>query len=211
MALNARDSKMEQWRMGAGSGGPMGLQPGGPGEALMPGAGRGAGPDQWLAMLQAFFAEMNKPLDLNDPLVQNILTGARTSAMSDAASRGIHGGYSTAMGERAYIDAAAQQQMQRKQLGLQALGMGLPGSIQQAENQYGADMNSYLKQQRGAQGIGGLIGGGLGALGGFALGGPAGAAGGFQLGSNIGAGIGGQFGGGGPPPSYGGRRPYGGV
>lgn len=151
--------------------------------------------DEWLRLL----AELEKPLDMNDPLVQNILTGARTATLSDLAGRGIHGGYSEANAQQAYINSAAQLQNQKRDAYLRALGAA--GDYEQRGKAARLEQDRYLSENDPARGIGGLIGGGLGGLagglGGFALGGPAGAFEGARLGvqsgSQIGAGIGGFF------------------
>jgi hypothetical protein len=180
-------------------------------------------PEHWLMLLQQFADEMNSPLDMNDPMVSNILQGARTSTMASLQDRGIQGGYSQNQAERSYIGAAAGLQQQRRQLGLQALNVGQGASSELLKQRYNMSRDShndllknYQWQDEQNQGLGSLIGGGLGGLlggaGGFFLGGPAGAAAGaqtgFQAGSSIGRGIGGMNQ---PPPPTFSYKGYGGV
>ena len=159
--------------------------------------------DEWERLL----AELEKPLDMNDPLVQNILTGARTATLSDLAGRGIHGGYSEANAQQAYINAASQLQGQKRDAYLRALGAA--GDYEQRGKAARLEQDRYLSENDPSRGIGALVGGGLGTLagglGGFFLGGgpaspltsiPAafqGASIGSGFGSQVGSGIGGMF------------------
>lgn len=186
------------------------------------GAPGAPGPEDWLAMLHQFYEEMNRPLDLEDPLVKNILTGARTSTLSSMQGQGVYGGYSQGAAEKSYIGTAAGLQQQRQQMGAQALQSGVGASQDLAKMRYGQARDSYQdmlanysRQNEQNQGLGATIGGGIGGVvggvGGFFLGGPAGAVagakGGFDAGSSIGRGIGGM---GQPPPPQFSYRGYGG-
>lgn len=196
---------------------------GGVGPKMGKSAGQGGSPEDWMALLQQFADEMNKPLDLNDPMVRNILEGARTGTMTGLQGQGVFGGYSNNQAEKSYIGAASGLQQQRRQLGLSALQSGAGASQDllktrygMARDQYGDMMQNYQygkDQNEGwGAGIGGAIGGVLGGIGGFATGGPAGAVGGFQAGSaagsSFGRGIGGMHQ---PPPPTFSYKGYGGV
>lgn len=142
--------------------------------------------DYWDAELRKFFEEMNSPLDFNDPLVQNILTGARTATLSDLANRGIHGGYSENQAQQAYINTAAQLQQQKKGQAMQALGMGSNRNLSKTQQQFEADKYGYENDPARTFGAG--IGGTLGSLAGL----PFGQSEAFgEAGANIGLGLGG--------------------
>lgn len=169
--------------------------------------GQGTKPEDWLAKLMAFFDEMNKPLDMNDPYVKNILDNARQSTLSSINSQGVYGGYSQGQAEKSYINSAAQLQQQRQQMGLSALGMGGNQSLGLADFRYGQgrdayqdQLNQWKYQRDQGGGLGGMIGGGLGAIAGGLLGGPGGAMAGWQGGQGIGSWLGGNASP--PPPTY---------
>lgn len=159
----------------------------------------GTSPSGWLDAGKAFFDELMKPLDFNDPLVSSILNSASTGAMSAASDRGIQGGMNVLGGQQAYINAAAGLQQQRHNLAGQILGTGISGANANAENVYGADFNKYIADMQRAGTIPGAIGGVAGTI----LGGITGIKGLGQAGYNLGTGIG-QYGSGITPPSYGG-------
>jgi hypothetical protein len=183
---------------------------GGGGDGGGDGGGGGApsGQDGELdALIKKILADLDKPLDFNDPLVANILTGARTATLSDLAGRGVYGGYSENQAQQSYINAASSLQDQKQARLLQALGLANQRDLAKAQMTY--DQQRYEYENDPARGIGSLIGGGLGAIGGgvagfFAGGGPASlgtaipnalqwGGTGAQAGSQIGAGVGGMF------------------
>lgn len=158
--------------------------------------GSGGDEDAFMAEWLSILEELKKPLDMNDPLVQNILTGARTATLSDLAGRGIHGGYSEANAQQAYVNSAAQLQHQKRDAYLRALQAA--GDYEQRANTARTERDRWAYENDPARGIGGLIGGGIGTLGGALLGGLAGnplggASIGAQFGSQVGSGIGGMF------------------
>lgn len=172
-------------------------------------------PEDWLMMLKQFADEMNAPLNMDDPLVANILTGARQQALTSSEGRGIYGGYSQNVANQQYVNTAAQLQQQRRQMGQQALQSGVGASQDLAKMRYGQARDSYQdmlnnysrqgEQNQGwGAGIGGVIGGGLGLAASFIPGlqpfAPALISGGAQAGSSIGRGIGGMAQP--PPPSF---------
>jgi len=153
-----------------------------------------------------FFDELNKPLDMNDPYVKNILMNARQTTLTSANNAGIFGPYSQNLAEQSFIKGSADLQDAKQGRALQALGMGTSQFNNQrdfnydvAKDKYTNEMDLWKYNQGKNQGLGGLIGGGIGALGGGLLGGPGGATAGWQVGS----GVGGMFGGGNsPPPTF---------
>lgn len=203
------------------SSGPRGIaepreSPGMPGRGMR-GAGAGPaqpGPEDWLAMLHAFADEMNAPLNLEDPLVKNILEGARTQTLASAQGQGVYGGYSQNQAERSYIGAASGLQQQRRQMGAQALQAGVGASQDLAKLRYGQARDSYQdmlanynRENENNQGWGATIGGALGGLAGGAASfipglqafAPALISGGASIGSSIGRGFGGMAP---PPPAF---------
>jgi hypothetical protein len=154
--------------------------------------------DYYERLYRQLIDDLMKPLDLNDPLVQNILTGARTATLADLSGRGIQGGYSENQAQQAYINAAAQLQGQRQARALQALGQGSGYGLQREQQDFARQQYDYENDP--ARGWGAGIGGALGALGGGLVGSVvpgvgtlAGVGLGSQVGSQLGAGIGGQF------------------
>lgn len=186
------------------------------------GKSQAGSPEDWLAMLQQFYDEMQKPLDMNDPLVANILSNARSQALTSSEGRGVYGGYSQNVANQQYINTAAQLQQQRQQMGQQALQSGVGASQDLARLRYGQARDSYQDMLRNYQsqndqnqgwgaGIGGVLGAGAGLAASFIPGlqpfAPSLIAGGASVGSNIGRGIGGMSQP--PPPSFS-YRGYGG-
>lgn len=167
---------------------------------------------QWRDQLQAFYAEMSKPLDMKDPTVMRIQADVQGRSAMAANQRGIQGGLSNLNTEKALADSALGQQGARQQLGMQALGLGLNDTAglerlrQQGsqfdrnfgEDQYrynvGLSQQTHAGQQQFGQGVGSLIGGAIGLP--FGLAGP---------GAQLGGGIGGLSGGTWSPPQ---RNPY---
>jgi len=154
---------------------------------------------------------------MQDPNVQRIMNSIAGNASLATHGMGIQGGMATQTAQRAMADAATQMWMQRKQLGLQALGMA-QGDVRQimglrdqaarmqAEDQWANQLAQYESQR----GVGQMVGGTIGAIGGGLLG-SAGGLEGIAAGARAGWGIGGGIGGGmmgGPPakPVY--QSPY---
>ncbi len=186
--------------------------------------------EELLEMIRAFFEEMNAPLDMNDPLVQNILRNARQDTLTSANNAGIFGGYSQRQAEDGYTRAAAGLQQQKKGMAMNALGMLTGATQNQRDYDYRKGQDAYqneldlwkMDQQkhqdwwRNAGGIaGGIVGGAGGAIAGGLAGlplGPAGIVGGAisggaagaQAGYGFGSGVGGQIGGStySPPPQW---------
>lgn len=168
----------------------------------------GAAEQQYQQMLQEFIKHYMSPIDLNDPYVKQLVQGTQTAASDEARRRGINGPLAVNGVQDATTRALVGADMQRKQMGLQGLGMGF--------GQYNADRNFGEQQRQFNMGYGlqrdqfdynrqrdtradqqdfystiGSVGGGiLGGVGGFMIGGPMGAVGGAQLGSGLGAGLG---------------------
>lgn len=152
----------------------------------------------WRDQLQAFYAEMAKPLDMNDPTVKRIQADVQGRSAMAANQRGIQGGLSNLNTEKALADSALGMQAQRQQLGVQALGLGLSDTQglerlrqqgSQFDQQFAEDKYRYdtgLSQQtfNGRSDLfrtgGSIIGGAIGAP--FGLAGP---------GAAIGSGVGG--------------------
>lgn len=168
-----------------------------------------------LEKMQAFFDELNKPLDLNDPDVKYVLDQVGTRAGQQATQRGVEGPLALSQINKAETDARSAMSLQKQGMAGNVLGM-MQGPTNQmtAQNMATYDMQyktglanlnqKYQQDMAQNQMIGGLIGSGIGALGfmvpgvGAALGPAAMAAGG-----SLGAGIGGMATGG-PPnaPAY---------
>jgi hypothetical protein len=162
------------------------------------GGGRSAEDDEIDALIAKIMADLDKPLDFNDPLVANILTGARTATLSDLAGRGVYGGYSENQAQQSYINAASSLQDQKQARLLQALSLANQRDLTKAQMVY--DQERYEYENDPARGIGSLIGGVVGGVGGGIAGIPGGLPGivggaglGFQAGSQAGAGVGGFF------------------
>lgn len=164
--------------------------------------------EKLMDQLQAFFDELNKPFDPNDPEVQIILQNMRANTLQDAGNRGIYGGYSQNLANQAMARASAGMALQKKGMAANALGM-LTGATQnqrdfnygKAKDDYQAQMDQWKQEQDKNLDLwklgGGVVGGLVGGIGGaLATGGPGaipGAAAGWGLGSNLGGAIGGNF------------------
>jgi hypothetical protein len=158
-------------------------------------------------LLSEYLAELQKPINVNDPYIKQYLMASQNRAADRARLSGIEGGLSNLNTEHAHANALGQLEMQRKGMYPAALQMGI-NRDQYNQGRYMEDMlRQYQAQVGQAQGIGGLLGGiGGGALG-FAVGGPAGMTAGAGMGAQIGGGLGGMTAG--PPPSaYGYRGGY---
>lgn len=161
------------------------------------------------ARIQKFLDFLNQPLDLKDPHIQSILTGARQSAETSARQAGIEGGMATAASEQNTAGALSSLEAQRQARYQQGLGLASQRDIagrqlsQQrelglaalAENQFQYD--DAAAQQR-AMGGGATLGGIIGAAlpiaaapftGGASLSFVGDA---YKAGSSIGAGVGGS-------------------
>src|SRR3990167_7845414 len=164
------------------------------------------------AALKAFQDEMLKPLDMNDPQVQQIIQSAAGIGRQNAANRGIEGGAATCIASRAVADAALGLRNQRANLGLQAAGLDMTNqqnvdALNERRFEYDTsalnDSNAQQWQwdQSQRQGAFGLAGGLVGGIAGAYLGrSPQSAMYGFQAGSQLGAGIGGMTSG--APPRW---------
>ncbi len=168
-------------------------------------------------LMREFAQYMMSPVDPNDPYVQSVTRMASAAAAQDAQHRGLTGGYATGNVARAATSALTGVQLQRQQIGQQALAQSAGLSLQQqqlAQQQYNNQYQAQLAQmQQGyqaglgnAQSVGGVLGGVVGGVaGGIATaytGNPMFLQAGLGAGSQIGAGIGGASYGGPPPLSY---------
>ncbi len=154
-------------------------------------------------LMRRFAESMMKPLDPNDPAVQRVQQMAGSAASRNASNRGIEGGLAVSNSQEMITRALADQDLQRKQIGLSALGQANNFDLTRAQmaqaaynaqwqNQMSQMQQQYQQRAGQAQGIGAIIGGGLGAVAGGYFGGPMGAAAGMQAGSSIGGGLGGM-------------------
>lgn len=161
-------------------------------------------------IMRMFAMEMLKPVDVNDPYVKSVINAGTSAANREAANRGINGGLAVSNTENAATQAALATQMQRNQLGLQALGTAEGLNLEQAKAAQAAYMQqwqaqnaqlqqAYQSRANEARGTLGLVGGAIGGVAGAYFGGPAGAQAGFSAGSQLGAGLGGMSAG--APPS----------
>ncbi len=160
--------------------------------------------------LEEFINHLNAPLDMNDPYTKMIAQGASNMASDEARRRGINGGLSVTNVGRGVAGALTGLDMQRKELGLRAMGEGFrvedaDRAYNENNKRYAADqadayaLREYENKQKSGSSLGSLIGGGLGAAGGFLVGGPAGAAAGWSGGSALGGYVGGGLAGGNSP------------
>lgn len=161
--------------------------------------------------LDEFYRQLSQPIDPNDPEIVRVASQAGRSAATAAYGRGIEGGAAVANTERTAGAAAADmfQRERERRDGLRAQVGGLRAGgamnqqqFQQSQQQmadaqrryaeglrYQDQMDQYNAGMQRAQGLGGAIGAGIGALG--FLGGPAVGAATTSAGMGLGAGIGG--------------------
>lgn len=176
--------------------------------------------------MRAFYDELSKPLDMKDPMVQQLANVGSKGAMNLARDRGLGaGGISELNRSKAAMDATAPYAAQRQQMSGQVLQNLLGSAVQR--QQYGQSLDfqyANLEQQRqlaeqqrqdalkGAEWQAGqdnakALGGGIGAGAGAALGALGGAllapftgglsiAAGTALGAGLGTTAGAQIGGG---------------
>jgi hypothetical protein len=166
--------------------------------------------------LQAFIDNLQKPLDMNDPYVQRLVTIASNSASNQARMRGINGPLSVAGVQQAVSDSLAGYDFNRQQLLAQGLATGISADefdrrLALEKDQYATNradaynLNNYQNGQKTDAGWGSVIGGGLGLAAGLLIPGaqpfiPSLVAGGAGLGGLVG----GSFAGSAPQPtSYG--------
>lgn len=156
-------------------------------------------------LLREFAQYMMAPLDMNDPYVQSVVRGASGAAGTDARNRGLQGGMAVGNTERAVSGALTAAQLQRNQLGANALGQAGQLDLGQANlqlqaynNQYQAQMGELAARQQNGQAIGAVLGTVAGAVGSY-YGVP-----GLnpQSGAQMGGGLGGLATGGARMPSY---------
>ncbi len=166
-----------------------------------------------------FAAALSSPLDPNDPEMQAIMRTASSRASDQARLQGVQGPMSVANSEQSMNNAGAGYNMQRKQLGLQALGLQGQTDMHAAEmglreRMHARDtLSRSYQDQLGAQalqserdmapwktalGVGSAVVGGLGTImsGGALL--PAVLGAGGALASSFGGGGNGGLGGGSP-------------
>jgi len=74
-------------------------------------------------MLDAYYEEMNKEIDMDDPYTQRLLQLSGGAAMKQAKRQGVQGGLSVANSQHYMNQALTGHAMDRKRMGLQALGM----------------------------------------------------------------------------------------
>lgn len=167
------------------------------------------------------FIKATMTLDPNDPYAQQVAQSAQNMSSQQSEAQGLgRAGMSSYASDLATKSALGGYQNQRQQMGMQGLGMlqqqrGMQRNFGEGRRQFnlgfqnqldmqanGLDQQAYESSQGQRQGIGGLIGGAVGALG--FLGGPALGAATMAAGAGLGAGVGGMTGGGYHP-----RRPSG--
>jgi hypothetical protein len=93
-----------------------------------------------------YMAEMQKPIDENDPVYAGMLQTARNHADSRARLQGIEGGLSNANTTQAGLNAHAQLETQRRQLLAQALP-NYVGYGQGRASQMIGDVNQRMQQE----------------------------------------------------------------
>lgn len=166
--------------------------------------------------MKEFIAELNKPLDRNDPQVQNLIRTVNTGQLRRQQEMGLGaGGYSAANSERAAMGALTPLQAQRKGQAIDLTGQLMNSALQRqqgnqnldyqyaalaqqrqlAEQQMAAaqDQASWQSGKENAQAVGGGIGAGGGAAIGAGLGAilaPFTGGASIALGAGLGAGIG---------------------
>jgi hypothetical protein len=145
--------------------------------------------DQLMQQIQTFANEMNAPLDKNDPMVQNVMNTAASYQAGGAYSQGLAGPAAANAAGNAATGAATSLQMQRKQLGLQALQTGTSAGLAQSQFTYGQYLNQLGAEQAKQAGVVGTALGAVGGIAGGIYGGPQGAAAGLKAGQGIGQGI----------------------
>ncbi len=147
------------------------------------------GPESYLSRLaggdQSMFGEIEAPALRQFNELQGGLA-SRFSGMGGMGARHSSGFQNTA--NAASSNFAQELQAQRQGLQRQAIQdlMGYSGEIL---NQRPYQRTLTQKPQKESSGFGGILGGGLGAIGGFLAGGPAGAFQGAQLGYGVGSGF----------------------
>lgn len=159
-----------------------------------------------MAKIKEFSARLLAPIDTNDPEVKQLMNMASGRALDDARMRGIEGPMSIANSEQGMQGALNNLAMQRKQLGLEALGFSNDAQLQEAQRQDA--MLARIGQERELQaaerseramapwktlgGIVGAVAGGLATLltGGGAAPALAAAGAGFGVGRGLGGGLG---------------------
>jgi hypothetical protein len=169
------------------------------------------------ANIKAYYEQLSRPIDQNDPYVKAVIQTAFNSGSGQAKLAGIEGGLSTQNALEAAGKAGMQLEGQRLDRLGSALGMASSRDLdgrQLAEDQHRFDMqqraNSWQQGQANAQAGGAQLGGLAGAVFGGLTMGPAGVGTGYQFGSQFGGGTGGlSFSNSNPYPSSG--RGYGGF
>lgn len=97
--------------------------------------------------IQKFYEAMMRPLDANDPYVQNLTRQAQVAGQTDARMRGIQGGLAVGNTQNRVVHALNDAQMQRQQLGLQAYS-ALQGDRRFAQDVYDRQYENQLAQQQ---------------------------------------------------------------
>lgn len=155
-------------------------------------ANKQAGPDSYLAKLAggdpSMFEQMEAPAMRQFAQMQG-QTASRFSGMGGTGSRK-SSGFQNYMGQQS-SDFAQDLAGRRQQLQRQAI-MDLSNMRNQLMGQRPDERFMIEKQQKQGINWGGLAGGAVGAIGGFALGGPGGALTGAGLGYNVGSGFSGS-------------------
>jgi hypothetical protein len=161
----------------------------------------------WRARLDEFYKwAMRSPDEIaQDADVQRIMQIVQTRAGNSSRLRGIGGssGMSVAASERGMQDALLGVYDQRRQMGYNAMSLGLNDvqgmeRLREQARQYDAAKAWEAQQMQYARGMddaqmwGGVAGGVVGAIGGGLVGGPMGAAAGAGIGSKIGGGLAGS-------------------
>lgn len=197
-----------------------------PTPAAQPANARAAQQMDTTAQIKDFIARMSAPVvdaqgRITDPILKQLATIGYNGGMNAAGDRGIAGGAASSQAAAMAQQTGLPYLQQRQSLAAQGLGLlnnNTLTSEQLAQNAYGLNLQAqglnnqlalgqYGQQVQGAQGVGSIIGGGLGALvGGLATAGnPAGIGAGLTAGASIGGGIAGQAI---APPKLGSFKPY---
>jgi hypothetical protein len=168
----------------------------------------GQNADKWRGRVDEFYKYMMMPLDqmLQLPEMQKAMQHVQSLSQTDARLRGMgESGFSNLNSERSMQDAALGLQANRQGMGAQALQLGLNDvqgleRLREQQHQFDAGMKmqsdqmAYAQGMDKAQGMGGLIGGGLGAVAGGLLGTAIFPGVGTAAGAAMGAGLGGSVG-----------------
>lgn len=178
--------------------------------------------------LAAFMEEMSKPVDMNDPYVQQIARSAGAQAEQAMYANGVEGPYSKAAAEQASFGArlqyAQQENARRQSAKLQAMNiegnrLGQMAALREKARQFDQSVQADAYNNQYAQGqdlwktVGGVAGGLGGAIIGSLVAPGIGTAVGATAGASLGSGLSGSLAGAASPyrPPSASRRQYRGI